>query len=76
LIYKYEAANKIPAKLKIEINTIEHFQVLPLKTVPFVLESDWVNGKADIITYELEELMSTKLRALYQGRKGLDLLDV
>ena len=35
LIYKYESVNKIPAKLKIEINTTEHFQVLPLKTVPF-----------------------------------------
>ncbi|MDR2666595.1 MAG: nucleotidyl transferase AbiEii/AbiGii toxin family protein [Holosporales bacterium] len=76
LIYKYEAVNKMPAKLKIEINTVEHFQVLPLKTVPFVLESDWANGKADIITYELEELIATKLRALYQRRKGRDLFDV
>jgi predicted nucleotidyltransferase component of viral defense system len=76
LIYKYEAVNKMPAKLKIEINTIEHFQVLPLKHVPFALESDWANGKADIITYELEELIATKLRALYQRRKGRDLFDI
>ena len=76
LIYKYEDINKIPAKLKIEINTTEHFQVLPLKRVPFVMESDWFNGAADIITYELNELMATKLRALYQRRKGRDLFDV
>ena len=44
LIYKYESANKIPAKLKIEINTTEHFQVLPLKTVPFSMDSDWFKG--------------------------------
>lgn len=76
LMYKYESISKMPAKLKIEINTTEHFQVLPLKTVPFVLESDWVKGNTDIITYELDELMATKLRALYQRRKGRDLFDL
>ena len=76
LIYKYESANQIPAKLKIEINTTENFQVLPLKTVPFSTNSEWFKGNADIITYEIDELMATKLRALYQRRKGRDLFDV
>lgn len=76
MIYKYESANKIPAKLKIEINTTEHFQVLPLKTVPFSINSDWFKGTTDIITYEIDELMATKLRALYQRRKGRDLFDI
>lgn len=76
LIYKYETINKMPAKLKIEINTTEHFQVLPLKSVPFVVKSDWFNGTANIITYEMDELMATKLRALYQRRKGRDLFDI
>jgi predicted nucleotidyltransferase component of viral defense system len=35
LIYKYEAINKLPAKLKVEINTTEHFQVLPLRREEF-----------------------------------------
>jgi len=76
LIYQYETINKMPAKLKIEINITEHFQVLPLKTIPFVVKSDWFSGAADIITYEIDELMATKLRALYQRRKGRDLFDV
>ena len=76
LIYKYESANKIPAKLKIEINTTEHFQVLPLKTVPFSMDSAWFKGAANIITYEMDELIATKLRALYQRRKGRDLFDL
>jgi len=76
LIYKYESANKIPAKLKIEINTTEHFQALPFKTVPFSMNSAWFKGAADIITYEIDELMATKLRALYQRRKGRDLFDI
>ncbi len=76
LIYKYESINKSASKLKIEINTTEHFQVLPLKKVPFSMDSDWFKGTADIITYEMDELMATKLRALYQRRKGRDLFDL
>lgn len=76
LIYKYEAVNKVPGKLKIEINTTEHFQVLPLKIIDFSINSRWFNGSSNIITYEFDELIATKLRALYQRRKGRDLFDV
>ena len=76
LIYKYEAINKMPAKLKIEINTTEHFQVLPLRTEEFKVDSDWWSGNAKIATYEIDELMATKLRALYQRRRGRDLFDL
>lgn len=76
LIYKYESINKVPTKLKIEINTTEHFQVLPLRVEKLDVQSEWFNGSADIITYEIDELMATKLRALYQRRKGRDLFDV
>jgi predicted nucleotidyltransferase component of viral defense system len=76
LIYKYEAINKLPSKLKIEINTTEHFQVLPLRSEKFDVQSEWFSGKAKIATYEIDELMATKLRALYQRRKGRDLFDL
>ena len=76
LIYRYEAFNNLPTKLKIEINTKEHFQVLPLKTKTFYLNSEWWNGTASIVTYEIDELIATKLRALYQRRKVRDLFDL
>ncbi len=76
MIYKYESVNKTPAKLKIEVNTVEHFQVFPLKTVPLSIDSAWFKGSADIVTYEIDELIATKLRALYQRRKGRDLFDI
>jgi predicted nucleotidyltransferase component of viral defense system len=76
MIYKYESINKSASKLKIEINTTEHFQVLPLKTMHFSVDSDWFKGTADMITYEIDELTATKLRALYQRRKGRDLFDI
>ena len=76
LIYQYEAINGRPTKLKIEINTTEHFQVLPLRYEQFSVNSEWFKGSCEIPTYALEELMGTKLRALYQRRKGRDLFDV
>lgn len=76
LIYKYESVKNTPGKLKIEINITEHFQVLPLKKVPFSVDSGWFKGSANIVTHEIDELMATKIRALYQRRKGRDLFDL
>ena len=76
LTYVYETINRSLAKLKIEINITEHFQVLPLLTEEFKVQSDWWNGNSKIVTYEIDELMATKLRALYQRRKGRDLFDL
>lgn len=76
LIYKYISANELSAKLKIEINTTEHFQVLNLHQILYTVNSDWFSGDCVIETYQLEELMATKLRALYQRRKGRDLFDI
>ncbi len=40
------------------------------------MESPWYTGQVSIPTYELTELLGTKLRALYQRRKGRDLFDM
>lgn len=76
LFYRYQSSEKISAKLKIEINTTEHYHILDLKDVNFNVNSDWYSGEANIKTYQLNELMGTKLRALYQRRKGRDLFDL
>lgn len=76
LIYRFIAVDNTPSKLKIEINTTEHFQVLDLQYIEHTVNSEWFKGATNIVTYQLEELMATKLRALYQRRKGRDLFDV
>jgi predicted nucleotidyltransferase component of viral defense system len=43
---------------------------------PFEIESEWFSGKAAIKTYNINELLGTKLRALYQRSKGRDLFDL
>ena len=66
----------IRLRLKVEINTREHFAVLGFTERPFPVESRWYSGQADIATFELDELLATKMRALYQRRKGRDLFDL
>lgn len=63
-------------RLKIEINCFEHFNVLGLVKVPFKMKNGWYSGEAELTTYHFEELMGTKLRALYQRKKGRDLFDM
>jgi predicted nucleotidyltransferase component of viral defense system len=78
MVYRFdtEIAPVINSRLKIEINCREHDSVLGLKTVSHVLNSSWFTGSAEINSYELEELLGTKLRALYQRSKGRDLFDL
>ncbi|MGA1976728.1 MAG: nucleotidyl transferase AbiEii/AbiGii toxin family protein [Bacteroidales bacterium] len=63
-------------KLKVETNCREHFSVFNLKEKIFKVNSPWFKGECNITTYEIEELLGTKLRALYQRKKGRDLYDL
>ena len=63
-------------RLKVEINCFEHFNVLGLVKMPFAMANSWFTGEAELTTYHFEELMGTKLRALYQRKKGRDLFDM
>lgn len=71
-----ETAPPCPMRLKVEINSREHVAVLGHERVPFEVRSPWFAGAAALTTFTLDELMGTKLRALYQRKKGRDLFDV
>jgi len=68
--------DEIRMRLKLEINCKEHFNVLDWVEFPFKVESEWFSGKVNIRTYSINELLGTKLRALYQRSKGRDLFDL
>jgi len=78
MVYRFdtEIAPVINSRLKIEINCREHDSVVGLKIVSHELNNSWFTGSAEINSYELEELLGTKLRALYQRSKGRDLFDL
>jgi predicted nucleotidyltransferase component of viral defense system len=74
--YRFQSEDGQPLRLKVEINTREHFAVDGFKEIPFVVDSRWYNGSCSILSYDLNELLGTKLRALYQRKKGRDLFDL
>jgi len=76
--YQFETEVSPPPRMraKLEINTREHFNVLDLQKETFAVDNPWYKGSAEITTYQLEELLGTKLRALYQRKKGRDLFDL
>ena len=77
-VYRFNSEDvpAIPLRLKVETNTREHFSVYELKQVPFSVRSRWFEGSCEIHSYDLDELLGTKLRALYQRKAGRDLFDL
>ncbi len=76
-LYRFTSEyEEIRMRLKIEINCKEHFNVLDWVDFPFEVATEWFSGKAEIRTYNINELLGTKLRALYQRSKGRDLFDL
>jgi len=63
-------------RLKIEINTHERSPAKSLIRRSFVVESSWWAGQAEVSTFQLAELIATKLRALFQRSRGRDLFDI
>src|SRR4030043_1473595 len=59
LLFRFNSENVVPVslRLKVEINCREHFAVLGYKSLSFGVNTKWFNGRANILTYELEELL-------------------
>jgi predicted nucleotidyltransferase component of viral defense system len=75
-VFETEIEPVIKSKLKLEINTREHFTVLGWEQKIHKIDHSYFKGEANITSYKLEELLATKLRALYQRKKGRDLFDL
>ena len=76
-LYRFTSEyEEIRLRLKLEISCKEHFNVLDWVEFPFEVINDWYSGEVKIRTYNINELLGTKLRALYQRSKGRDLFDL
>ncbi len=76
-LYRFTSEyEEIRLRLKLEINCKEHFNVFDWVDFPFEVENEWFSGSVKIKTYNINELLGTKLRALYQRSKGRDLFDL
>lgn len=67
---------RLHLRIKVEINTHETGTARPLLRLPFTVDSTWFSGTTDVLTFQPAELVATKLRALYQRKKGRDLFDL
>ncbi|MFM7148438.1 MAG: nucleotidyl transferase AbiEii/AbiGii toxin family protein [Gemmataceae bacterium] len=78
LVYRFdsEIPPTRPLRLKIEINTREHFTILGYHAGELTANNPWFSATTKIATFQIDELQATKLRALYQRRKGRDLFDL
>ena len=78
LAYRFKTTFEpvVSMRLKVEINTREHFDVLGLDRRRFSVENPWFTGDGEVSTYRLAEILGTKLRALHQRKKGRDLFDL
>jgi len=75
--YRFTSEHEeIRLRLKLEINCKAHFNVLHWIEYPFEVNNPWFSGSTKIRTYDVNELLGTKLRALYQRKKGRDLFDL
>jgi len=63
-------------RLKIEINTREHGSRNGLCGYAFEMVNDWHRARVAIMSFDREELLGTKLRALLQRNKNRDLFDL
>jgi predicted nucleotidyltransferase component of viral defense system len=76
VFWRTTAQSGTPLRIKIEVNTHERSPALPITRHHFEVISPWWTGSAEVATFQLAELIATKLRALYQRSKGRDLFDL
>ena len=76
VLWRYVSESGTNMKIKIEINTYERSPMLDLKRVKHVIETPYFKDEANVLTFQVEELVATKIRALYQRSKGRDLFDL
>jgi predicted nucleotidyltransferase component of viral defense system len=76
LVYRFNSEENIPLRLKVEVNCREHHTIYGVQPITYKMNSEWYNAEVSIPTYQLTELLGTKMRALYQRKKGRDLFDM
>ena len=78
VIYRFDTEIQpvVNTRLKIEINTREHLNVLGVQEIPYKVENGWFSGECKVTGFAVEELLGSKLKALYGRKKGRDLFDL
>jgi predicted nucleotidyltransferase component of viral defense system len=76
VIYHYDSVDGSIRKLKVEINIRETLPEKDLQAIRYSVDSNYFQGTTQIMAFHTEEMIGTKIRALYQRSKGRDLFDL
>jgi len=76
VLWKGTSETGQPLRIKIEINTYERTPAMPLTTVHHAVNAECYSSQSIVKTFQTEELIATKIRAMYQRSKGRDLFDI
>lgn len=63
-------------KVKFEVNTTERKPYVPVVKMPFSVGLQGRVRHADVASYDVNEMLGTKMRALFQRKQGRDLFDL
>ena len=76
VLWKGTSESGQPLRIKIEINTYERTPALPTITMHYAVNAEYYSSQSIVKTFQTEELIATKIRAMYQRSKGRDLFDI
>ena len=78
LLYRYDPTSQqgAMADLKVEVNLNEQKSLYPLSTVDITVPSPYGASTVSVQSYDLDEMLGTKMRALLQREHGRDLFDL
>ena len=78
MIYRFDSEIQpiVNMRLKIEINTREHLNIFGVQEFSYLVENGWFSGECNVSGFVIEELLGSKLKALYGRKKGRDLFDL
>ena len=62
--------------IEVEANVTERTPYLPVQRLPFAVGFRGRAVSTELVSYNLNEMLATKMRALFQRRKGRDLCDL
>jgi predicted nucleotidyltransferase component of viral defense system len=77
-IYRVPSAS-VPGReltVEVETNVSERLPKYPLQRLPLALNVRGQSLESTIVSYNINEMLGTKMRALFQRRKGRDLFDL
>ena len=77
-IYKLPSVAEPGRELTIEVeaNVTERIPHFPMQRLPFAVEFRGAKLGTELVSYNINEMLATKMRALFQRRKGRGLFDL